>query len=521
MEVEILELKILPEQASDLKRVEAALALKLKKPNLKGLTYKILRKSLDARRKPIHFIFRIQVLAIKNEPESRDIQASTMSNSEKVAYIIGFGPAGIFAAIELLKMGIKPIVLERGRRVRERRRDLMQIYKHRSVVADSNYCFGEGGAGTFSDGKLYTRSKKRGDIDVVLRTFVEHGAKSEIMYEAHPHIGTNKLPGIVESLRESIEKAGGEVLFDTKLLDLKTENGEIHTLITNRGEMRCENVILATGHSARDIFELLNQRQVLIEPKPFALGVRIEHSQVLIDRAQYKCDVRGEFLPPSSYSLVQQVEGRGVFSFCMCPGGIIAPSMTDSNEVVVNGWSPSKRNGQFANSGLVVQITPDDWRKFEGHGVLGALKFQESIEHLAFEAGGSDLSAPAQRATDFVNRRNSTSLPECSYIPGVVPQDLHAILPHSVASRLQLALKFFDKKIKGYASSDALLVGVESRTSSPVRIPRDKESLEHVEVKGIYPCGEGAGYAGGIMSAALDGISCARALALKLTNQVK
>jgi uncharacterized protein len=515
LEPQIIEIKILPEHASDPDRLEKKLALELGLPDLKGYSYTILRKSLDARGKPITFLYRVQITK-ETKQVLVPVYTSLNKSLSQEAVIIGFGPAGIFAALELLSLGIKPIVLERGKKVKERRRDLMEIYRNRNVLEDSNYCFGEGGAGTFSDGKLYTRSKKRGDIDRVLRAFVEHGAKPNILFEAHPHIGTNKLPSIVEQLRDTIERNGGEVRFDTRVTDIQISNGRIQNVVTNKGDVTTNTLILATGHSARDIFELLENRSVEIEAKPFALGVRIEHPQSYIDRARYKVKTRGEYLPPASYSLVHQVNGRGVFSFCMCPGGIIAPSMTTSNEVVVNGWSPSKRNGEFANSGLVVQVMPEDWEVYSNKGKLAALEYQRVVERKAFEAGGGDLSAPAQRASDFVTRRQSTTLPDCSYIPGVASADLSEVLPKEMSDRIREALGVFNKKIPGYACPEAIMVGVESRTSSPVRIPRDKQSLMHTSVDGLYPCGEGAGYAGGIMSAALDGIACARALAEKV-----
>ncbi|MBO6517479.1 MAG: FAD-dependent oxidoreductase [Bacteroidia bacterium] len=419
----------------------------------------------------------------------------------------------MFAALKLQEEGVTPIVIERGKRVRERRRDLIDIYRKRFVHSDSNYCFGEGGAGTFSDGKLYTRSKKRGEIRQVLKSFVEHGAKPEILFEAHPHIGTNKLPGIVENIRETIEEQGGDVRFDTRLTGFIVRDGKVKGVRTTKGEVLADAVILATGHSARDVFELLNNENIAIEAKPFALGVRIEHPQAMIDRIQYKCKQRGEFLPPASYSLVNQVEGRGVFSFCMCPGGIIAPSMTQNGEVVVNGWSPSKRNGEFANSGFVVEVRPEDWKEYGENNPLAALEFQADVEKRAFVAAGEDLKAPGQRVGDFVRSRVSDRLVETSYLPGVESVDLRTVLPDFVHKRIRQAIIHFGKRMRGYNSNDGMLVGVESRTSSPVRIPRDRDTLQHPEVQGLYPCGEGAGYAGGIMSAALDGIACAQRIA--------
>lgn len=502
---------------NDEKWVERQLAKQLNINDLSGYSFRVIRKSLDARKKPIHFILRLEVIrgnfGADDLPSFKPVKLSHQGD----VVIVGFGPAGMFAALELLANGIKPIVIERGKAVQERRRDLVDIYRKREVHPESNYCFGEGGAGTFSDGKLYTRSKKRGDIQQILRAFVEHGAPENILYDAHPHIGTNKLPAIVESIRAFVVANGGEVRFNTRLDHLIIENGQLKGVVTNNGRISTDHIILATGHSARDIFTMLERQQIKIEPKPFALGVRIEHPQDLIDKFQYKCEVRGPNLPPSAYSLVHQVNGRGVFSFCMCPGGIIAPAMTGPGEVVVNGWSPSKRNGKFANSGFVVQVLAEDWQKFNSRANLAAVAFQQEIESMAYAMGGSNLSAPAQRASDFVRNRISSSLPETSYIPGVSSVNLSELLPGFIAQRIREALVHFNKRMPGYAGNEAVLVGVESRTSSPVRIPRN-ELLQHPEIGGLYPCGEGAGYAGGIMSAALDGIACSRAIAQQMES---
>jgi uncharacterized FAD-dependent dehydrogenase len=431
----------------------------------------------------------------------------------KTVIIVGAGPAGLFAALQCLENGLKPIVIERGKDVKQRRRDLAAINKEGVVNTESNYCYGEGGAGTYSDGKLFTRSNKRGDINKVLQLFVQHGADEDILIDARPHIGTNKLPQIISAIRETIQNAGGEVRFDAKLTDFIIERGRIKGIVVNQEEeILADSVILATGHSARDIYELLHQKNILIEAKPFALGVRIEHPQQIIDSAQYHCDMRSEFLPPAYYSMVEQVKARGVFSFCMCPGGIIAPCATGEDEIVVNGWSPSKRNNPFANSGTVVQVTLDD---VQGYDPLRMLNFQSEIEKLAFEAGGGNLVAPAQRMIDFVENRLSIDLPKNSYLPGTKSVMLENILPDFVSDSLKAALPLFGKKMKGYYTNDAILVGVESRTSSPVRIPRDKETFQHPQITGLYPCAEGAGYAGGIVSAAIDGINCANAIGKK------
>lgn len=472
--------------------------------------YVIRKKSLDARGRKAIYRIKLDVYPKGNLPEAPVIPVFKVKEGAPEVHIAGFGPAGMFAALQLLSQGIKPVVFERGKKVKERRRDLAILNKQGIVNEDSNYCFGEGGAGTFSDGKLYTRSNKRGDVNLILQWLVLHGADERILYEAHPHIGTNKLPAIVEAIRESIINGGGEVHFDTRITSIITENQSLNGIETNRGFFPAKALILATGHSARDVFFMLQDARIAIEAKPFALGVRIEHPQEFIDRAQYHCDTRPQWLPPSAYSLVQQVQGRGVFSFCMCPGGIIAPAATQNGEIVVNGWSPSKRNGKFANSGMVVSVEPDDWKKYEEEGPLAAMKYQQVVEQKAFIAAGADgMKAPAQRTVDFVNRKISSKLPETSYIPGVTSCSLDEVLPPEIGTRLREALNIFDKKIKGYLHPESVLIAPESRTSSPVRIPRDRESFQHPEIKGLYPCGEGAGYAGGIVSAAIDGMRCA------------
>ncbi|MEI9934057.1 MAG: FAD-binding protein [Ferruginibacter sp.] len=418
----------------------------------------------------------------------------------------------MFAALRLIEKGIQPIILERGKDVRARRRDLALLNKEGIVNPESNYCFGEGGAGTYSDGKLFTRSNKRGDIDRILDLFVQFGADEKILYESHPHIGTNKLPQIITSMREQIMACGGEFLFEKKVIDFIIEKDKIKKVKTSDDNLfEADGFILATGHSARDIFELLHHKQILIEPKPFALGVRIEHPQDLIDRIQYHCNNKDEFLPPASYSLVQQVNNKGVFSFCMCPGGIIAPAATSPGELVVNGWSPSRRNNAFANSGMVVQVELEDIL-YKNHtknkiqeSPLALMHFQQSIEQKAFNSGGGKFVAPAQRMIDFVEKKHSSSLPDCSYIPGINSSQLNEVLPDFIYEPLAKAFKVFGKKMNGYFTNDAVVVATESRTSSPVRIPRDNETLVHPQLKNLYPCGEGAGYAGGIISAAMDG----------------
>jgi uncharacterized FAD-dependent dehydrogenase len=492
-------------------RKKLSTALNIEEKRIKS--YQILKRSIDARSRNV--IYRLQVRVFIDEEVLTDVFVTSYQNvsQAKPVIIVGAGPAGLFAALQCIEHGLKPIVLERGKDVKQRRRDLAAINKDGVVNTESNYCYGEGGAGTYSDGKLYTRSNKRGDINKALQVFVDHGADPDILIDARPHIGTNKLPQIITAIRETILNAGGEVHFDQKVTDLSISFGKINAVVINNElQLKADAVILATGHSAWDIYELLNRKGILVEAKPFALGVRIEHAQSVIDAAQYHCDIRSEFLPPAYYSLVEQVGSRGVFSFCMCPGGIIAPCATHEQEIVVNGWSPSKRNNPYANSGTVVQITLDD---VPGTDPLRMMHFQAEIEKRAFELGGGNLVAPAQRMIDFVEGRLSADLPKNSYLPGTKSVMLKDTLPDFVASSLKNALPLFGKKMRGYYTNEAILVGVESRSSSPVRIPRDKESFQHPQVAGLFPCAEGAGYAGGIVSAAIDGMNCANAV-LKL-----
>lgn len=505
-----IEIVLFPNEVEQTEIIKQKLAEGLKLPQNRIKGYEILKRSIDARSRKV--IYRLQIKVFIDEEvttQSFNIYYQNVSKAKPVI-IVGAGPAGLFAALQCIENGLKPIIIERGKDVKQRRRDLAAINKQGLVNTESNYCYGEGGAGTYSDGKLYTRSNKRGDINKVLQIFVNNGAEKDILIDARPHIGTNKLPHIITSIKDTILNAGGEVLFDSQMTDIIIESGKVKGVIVNfKDNLLASNLILATGHSARDVYELLNRKNILIEAKPFALGVRIEHPQETIDSAQYHCDIRSEFLPPAYYSLVEQVGPRGVFSFCMCPGGIIAPCATGENEIVVNGWSPSKRNNPFANSGTVVQVTLND---VQGYDPLRMLNFQSEIEKLAFEAGGGNLVAPAQRMVDFVNNRLSIDLPRNSYLPGTKSVMLDNILPEFVSESLKSALPLFGKKIRGYYTNEAVLVGVESRTSSPVRIPRDKETFQHPQVEGLFPCAEGAGYAGGIVSAAIDGINCANAI---------
>ncbi len=513
--------KLLPAEAMDDSIVKKYIAHTTGKNENAVTGFHLIKKSLDARAKTIWT--NITVNAFIDEPFNKraifSFNFKDVSKAEKRVIIIGAGPTGLFAALQLIELGIKPIILERGKDVRARRRDLAALNKDGIINAESNYCFGEGGAGTYSDGKLYTRSNKRGDIDRILNLFVRFGAEEKILYEAHPHIGTNKLPHIITAMRNEITCYGGEFLFEKKVVDFNIEKDKIKSVTAADGNVfTADNFILATGHSARDIFELLHKKNILIEAKAFALGVRIEHPQLLINNCQYKSNATNPVLPPASYSLVQQVNGRGVFSFCMCPGGIIAPAATAPGEIVVNGWSPSKRNNPFANSGMVVQVELQDvlkelkysankaeYSSFNEKHPLVMMAFQKMVEQNCFTAGGGKFVAPAQRMVDFSNAKSSSSLPACSYQPGLQPTNLKEVLPDFVYNTLAKGFAAFGKKMPGYFTNDAVVVATESRTSSPVRIPRDAYTLCHPQIKNLFPCGEGAGYAGGIVSAAMDG----------------
>ncbi|MEY4604933.1 MAG: hypothetical protein RIT43_2225 [Bacteroidota bacterium] len=469
------------------------------------------KRSIDARKPVILYNATFDVYTSKEEfPDQGVFEFKDVTNSPEVA-IIGAGPAGLFAGLRCLELGLRPVIYDRGKDVRTRRRDLAELNREGVVNPDSNYCFGEGGAGTYSDGKLYTRSKKRGDVDRALAMFVHFGASDAILVDAHPHIGTNKLPQIIVEMRNKIISCGGEVHFESKLTDIDFKAGRVTAIKINDQLKYVDKLILATGHSARDIFELLHRKKIKIEAKPFALGVRIEHAQSLIDRIQYHGKLNDEFLPPASYSLVTQVDGRGVYSFCMCPGGIIAPCATAPGEVVTNGWSPSKRNNPYSNSGIVVAVYPEDFEGHE-HDPFVCLNFQSEVEKRCFEVAGGAQKVPAQRMLDFVQGKVSEDFPRSSYQPGIVSVDLNKVLPPMIADRLRKAFIDFGKKMNGYLTNDAVLHAPESRTSSPISIPRDPVTCEHVELSGLYPCGEGAGYAGGIISAAIDGMKCVNAI---------
>ena len=508
-------IKLAPSEIEDeqsiLQKTRNSLALK---PSDKLLIHKI-KLSLDARRKPIHYQLRLKAyINEKHDTENEnELIYKDVHKANEALHIVGAGPAGLFCALRCLELGIKPIIFERGKKVRDRRRDLAKLNKDGILNEESNYCFGEGGAGTYSDGKLYTRSKKRGSVQKMLEIFIRFGADEKIAYVAHPHIGTNKLPKIIENIREHIIACGGEIHFENKLTDIYLKDDFISGFeINNTVKIDCKKFVLATGHSAKDIYLLLHKKGIKLEEKDFAIGVRIEHPQQLINEIQYGKEYARAIelnndgaLPPAAYSLVEQVDGRGVFSFCMCPGGIIAPASTKHNHLVVNGWSPSKRNTPFANSGLVVKVGQEDFAGFKKKGVLAGLHFQESIEQKAYEVGGGKFVAPAQKVTNLIENKASQNISEHSYLPGVKPSNMKDVLPPFIYTAIQNGIKQFSHRVKNYIHPEAIVVATESRTSSPLRIPRDKETLEHVQIKGLYPCAEGAGYAGGIISAAIDG----------------
>ena len=538
MQTDII-LKLLPSEAAHPSIIRQYLAASLSK-NEEDITgfYK-LKQSIDARAKQpyVNLVVRAFIGEPFIERDHSIINFSSLPKHASRVIIIGAGPAGLFAALRLIELGIKPIILERGKDVRARRRDLATLNKEGVINPESNYCFGEGGAGTYSDGKLYTRSNKRGDINRILNLFVQFGAEDQILYEAHPHIGTNKLPQIITAMRHAIEAYGGEFHFEKKVTKLLLNSNVVKGVLTAEGDQYDSSaIILATGHSARDIYLMLHSQQILIEAKPFALGVRVEHPQTIIDQVQYGRGIKSEnitrdtFLPPASYSLVQQVADKGVFSFCMCPGGIIAPAATNNNELVVNGWSPSKRNNPFANSGIVVSCDQKDLSKVDGykkylqsHSIeenspLALMYFQQMVEQMAYETGGGKFVAPAQRLVDFCTGKVSNNLPDCSYLPGIASSALGDCLPAFIHKRLQQGFKSFGIKMQGYYTNEAVVVATESRTSSPVRIPRNLDTLRHPQVKNLYPCGEGAGYAGGIVSSAMDGEKVATMLAATLVG---
>ncbi|NUO02170.1 MAG: FAD-binding protein [Saprospiraceae bacterium] len=509
-----IELKLMPAEVNDQATLlrKAAKICRLGEEQIAEV--RVLRRSIDARGSQPFFLLRVAVYSNETPaPEPALLEQLKPVAEARPVIIVGAGPAGYFAALELIELGLKPVIFDRGTDVRTRRRDLRAIQQFGEVNPDSNYCFGEGGAGTYSDGKLYTRSHKRGDIYKALRLLVEHGAPGDILVDAHPHIGSNKLPGVVANIRETILHYGGEVHFNSKVTDLIVQAGKIAGIVVNdKTEHFADAVILATGHSARDIYYLLHRKGIRLEAKPFALGVRIEHPQPLIDRIQYGQPQRDPNLPASSYRLACQVNGRGVFSFCMCPGGLVVPAATAPGEIVVNGMSMSRRDSPFANSGTVVAVELEDLVDFQQYGVFAGLEFQRQVEQAMFAGGDGSQRAPAQRLPDFVAGRLSPDLHATSYIPGLRPAALHELLPTGIAERLRKGVQQFGNQMRGYFTADANVIGTESRTSSPVRIPRNPDTLMHEDTKGLFPCGEGAGYAGGIISAAMDGENVARAV---------
>ncbi len=516
-------LRLTPQEASDEKYYKPLVAKKMKVHPDKITSIRIRKRSIDARQRQVMVQLYLDVYANAPAPEKELVtfEYPDVSNKPEVI-VVGAGPGGLFAALRLIELGFKPIVLERGKEVNERKKDIALLNRNNPVNPESNYAFGEGGAGTFSDGKLYTRSTKRGDFNKVLNVLRFHGAQEDILIDAHPHIGTDRLPGVIKKMRESIITAGGEVLFNAMVADLIIDNQKVKgVVLKDATRILGEAVILATGHSARDVYAMLHQKSILLEAKTWAMGVRVEHPQELIDQIQYHSpDGRGEYLPAASYNFSCQVQERGVYSFCMCPGGFIVPAMTGENEMVVNGMSPSLRNSPYANSGMVVEIRPEDIPdEFKQHGVLAGLEYQKEVERLCYINGGQNLIAPAQRLTDFVDSRLSFDLPSTSYVPGTIASPLHFVLPDPITVRLQEGFKQFGKWAKGFIDHEAVVLGTESRTSSPVRIPRDSYTLEHTQIKGLFPCGEGAGYAGGIASSAIDGEKCADATVRMITEK--
>ncbi len=512
-----ISIRVLPQQAASETALKGFLAREFALNPKDIQAVRILKRSIDARKRQV--IINLTVRIYLNELPPNDMFSPIIYgdvSDKRQAIVVGAGPAGLFAALRLIELGMRPIVLERGKDVHQRRKDIARISREHKVDSESNYCFGEGGAGAFSDGKLYTRSKKRGSVDRILSILCQHGASLDILADAHPHIGTDKLPRVIENIRHTILESGGEVKFGTRIDELIFDKQEVIGAKSHTGDVFSGPVILATGHSARDVYYYLHRNNIALEAKGFAVGVRLEHPQELIDRIQYhNSEGRGKYLPAAEYSFVTQINGRGVYSFCMCPGGFIVPAASGPNQLVVNGMSPSNRGSRWANSGMVVEIRPEDIPGYEVHDVLAGIKFQEEIEYQCFINGNCRQTAPAQRMTDFINGKISPDLPITSYTPGVISSPLHFWMPTLITERLRQGFRHFGKISHGFLTREALMIGVETRTSSPVRIPRDSEQLHHIRFDGLYPCGEGAGYAGGIVSAAIDGERCAEALAYK------
>ena len=538
-------LRVLPETAANEQNLANWLVQEKALQKSAVTAVRVLKRSIDARQRTVYVNLKVRVY-LNEIPEPESYQHIEYNNVEgrPAVIVVGAGPGGLFAALRLIELGLRPVVIERGKNVRERKKDLALIGREQQVNPESNYCFGEGGAGAYSDGKLYTRSKKRGSVEKILNVFCQHGASASILVDAHPHIGTDKLPGVIESMRNTILKCGGEVHFETRMEAILLRNGEVAGIETHTGEIFHGPVILATGHSARDVYRWLATHNVHMEAKGIAMGVRLEHPAALIDRIQYhNKEGRGKYLPAAEYSFVTQVEGRGVYSFCMCPGGHVVPCASGPEQVAVNGMSPASRGSRWSNSGMVVEIRPEDYadseltleneetriRQTEAllscnpslqkaelaalHTLLAGLHLQEDLERQCWLQGGRRQTAPAQRMLDFTRRRLSAFLPESSYVPGLIASPLHFWLPPYISKRLSLGFQQFGWQSRGFLTNDAVMIGVETRTSSPLRITRDADTLQHVVLRGLFPCGEGAGYAGGIVSAAIDGERCAEAAA--------
>jgi len=514
-----LQLRVLPEEAVNEQAICRVVCRETGEQPETINAVRVIKRSVDARQRTIYINLSLRVF-ISEEPAESEFKTIDYNDVSKCkqAIVVGAGPGGLFAALRLIDLGVRPIVIERGKNVRDRKKDIALISREQRVNPESNYCFGEGGAGAFSDGKLYTRSKKRGSVERILHILCQHGASTSILYDAHPHIGSDKLPRVIENIRNRIIQSGGEVHFETCMESLIIRDDEVLGVQTRDGRLFLGPVLLATGHSARDVYRYLALRQIAIEPKGIAVGIRLEHPQALIDRIRYHCpDGRGAFLPAAEYSFVTQSVGRGVYSFCMCPGGFVVPAASGPDEVVVNGMSPSNRGSRWANAGIVVEIRPEDLQNGLSNPLL-MMFFQEQLERLCWINGGMTLAAPAQRMADFYQKRYSSDLPDSSYTPGVTASPLHGWIPKFITSRLCDGFRHFEKVSHGFLTNEACMIGIETRTSAPVRILRNSETLQHIQLKGLYPSGEGAGYAGGIVSAAIDGELCAERMAQHLRN---